>query len=204
MSATHSGPQPGPGPGPAAAEPAGSASVTAGSLHADAVRVLAAWDAPDAGQDRLRGQYLAHLAAHPDAMGKPCKAGHITGSVLVVDPRRGRVLLTLHAKLRMWLQMGGHCEPEDIALAQAALREGTEESGIAGLRLLVPHPVQLDRHLTPCAWHLDVQYAAVAPQGAVEAISDESLDLRWFPYSEVAQVADGSVASLLRRTRALL
>ncbi len=104
----------------------------------------------------------------------------------------------------MWLQTGGHCEPEDTELAGAALREGAEESGIEGLRLLVPGPVQLDRHLVPCAYHLDVQYAAVAPEGATEAISDESLDLRWFTFDEVDEVADGSVRGLLARTRALL
>lgn len=174
------------------------------ALYEDAVGVLEGWRAPDEEQDLLRKDYLAHLAAHPDGLYKPSRAGHLTAGALVVDPPRERVLLTLHAKLRMWLQMGGHCEPEDTALSAAALREGAEESGIAGLRLLVPYPVQLDRHLTPCAWHLDVQYAAVAPEGAVESISDESLDLRWFSYDEVAGVADGSVNSLLARTRALL
>jgi 8-oxo-dGTP pyrophosphatase MutT (NUDIX family) len=174
------------------------------SLHDDAARVLKDWTAPDAGQERLRAEYLAHLEAHPDGMWKACGEGHITGSALVLDPERGRVLLTLHKKLGMWLQMGGHCEPEDTSLAGSALREGVEESGIAGLTLLRPEPVNLDRHLTPCAWHLDVQYAAVAPPGAVEEISEESLDLKWFSYDEVADVADGSVRTLLARTRALL
>jgi 8-oxo-dGTP pyrophosphatase MutT (NUDIX family) len=137
-------------------------------------------------------------------MWKACADGHITASALVIDPSRGRVLLTLHRKLRMWLQMGGHCEPSDETLAAAALREGTEESGIEGLTLLPGGPVRLDRHLTPCAWHLDVQYAALAPAGAVEAIRDESLDLRWFPYAEVADVADESVVRLLEATRARL
>lgn len=173
-------------------------------LYKDAVGVLEGWAAPDAAQEKLRHEYLAHLAAYPDGMWKPCKAGHLTASALVVDPSRERVLLTLHAKLRMWLQMGGHCEPDDASLAAAALREATEESGIAGLRLLGPGPVNLDRHLTPCAWHLDVQYAAVAPEGATEVISDESLDLRWFPYDRIPEVADGSVAALLDRTRAVL
>ena len=174
------------------------------TLHEDAVRVLKEWNAPDGTQASLRDDYLAHLATHPDGMWKPCGDGHITASALVIDPARGSVLLTLHKKLKLWLQMGGHCEPQDSELAASALREATEESGIEGLRLLRPEPVRLDRHLTPCAWHLDVQYAAVAPPGAVEAISEESLDLRWFPYDEVAAVADTSVQRLLARTRTLV
>ncbi|WP_448332627.1 NUDIX hydrolase [Streptomyces sp. DSM 41534] len=173
-------------------------------LHHDAARVLTEWPAPDAAQDRLRLLYGDHLAAYPDGMWKACGDGHITASALVVDPERERVLLTLHRKLRMWLQMGGHCEPGDTTLAGAALREATEESGIEGLTLLPDGPVRLDRHHTPCAWHLDVQYAVVAPRGAVTAISDESLDLRWFGYDEVADVADESVRLLVTRTRALL
>ncbi|MFJ3163630.1 NUDIX hydrolase [Streptomyces kanasensis] len=166
------------------------------SLHTDAVRVLEGYG----DQEQLRRTYLDHLAAHEDAMWKACAAGHLTASALVVDPERGRVLLTLHRKLRMWLQMGGHCEPGDRTVAAAALREATEESGIPGLDLLPGGPVRLDRHATPCAWHLDVQYAAVAPPDAVEAISDESLDLRWYAYDDVADVADASVVRLVERT----
>ncbi|UUU24806.1 NUDIX hydrolase [Streptomyces sp. DSM 40750] len=170
------------------------------SLHDDAVLVLKSYE----DQVELRQAYLDHLAARPDGMWKACGAGHITASGLVIDPERGQVLLTLHKKLRMWLQMGGHCEPKDTTLAGSALREATEESGITGLTLLPGGPVRLDRHHTPCAWHLDVQYAALAPAGAVEAISDESLDLRWFPYAEVATVADESVVRLVEATRARL
>ncbi|MFD5010271.1 NUDIX hydrolase [Streptomyces chartreusis] len=170
------------------------------SLYDDAVLVLKEYE----DQEELRRTYLEHLETHPDGMWKACGDGHITASALVIDPSRGRVLLTLHRKLRLWLQMGGHCEPVDETLAAAALREATEESGVAGLSLLPGGPVRLDRHHTPCAWHLDVQYAALAPAGAVEAISDESLDLRWFAYDEVADVADESVLRLLEATRARL
>ncbi|MEH0514227.1 MULTISPECIES: NUDIX hydrolase [unclassified Streptomyces] len=170
------------------------------SLHDDAVLVLKGYER----QEELCQTYLDHLAARPDGVWKACADGHITASALVIDPERGRVLLTLHKKLRMWLQTGGHCEPGDATLAGAALREGTEESGMPGLSLLPGGPVRLDRHLTPCAWHYDVQYAALAPAGAVEAISDESLDLRWFAYDEVGSVADASVVRLLEAARARL
>ncbi|MFD8673681.1 NUDIX hydrolase [Streptomyces seoulensis] len=172
------------------------------SLYDDAVLVLKGYE----DQPELRTAYQAHLAAHPDGIWRSCDAGHLTASALVIDPEHGRVLLTLHKKLRMWLQMGGHCEPGDISMAGAALREATEESGIAGLTLLPGGPVRLDRHPipAPCHWHLDVQYAVLAPPGAEQAISDESLDLRWFDYDEVAGVADESVVRLLEATRARL
>ncbi|MCX4819250.1 NUDIX hydrolase [Streptomyces sp. NBC_01142] len=172
------------------------------SLHDDAVLVLKAYE----DQEELRQTYLDHLAAHPDGMWKACEAGHLTASALVIDPEHGRVLLTLHKKLGMWLQMGGHCEPGDATIADAALREATEESGIRGLTLLPGGPVRLDRHAipAPCHWHLDLQYAALAPSGAVEEISDESLDLRWFGYDEVADVADASVVRLVKHARAAL
>ncbi|MEV6327099.1 NUDIX hydrolase [Streptomyces sp. NPDC051909] len=169
------------------------------SLYDDAVLVLKEY----ADQPELRDVYLDHLAAQgEDGMYKPCSAGHVTASALVIDPERGRVLLTLHKKLNMWLQMGGHCEQEDATVEAAALREATEESGITGLTLLPGGPVRLDRHPipAPCNWHLDVQYAALTPAGAVEEISDESLDLRWFSYDEVAEVADTSVVRLMENT----
>ncbi|RKN47121.1 NUDIX hydrolase [Streptomyces hoynatensis] len=173
------------------------------SLHGDASRVLRGWAAPDGAQEELRLAYAAHLSAHPDGMWRSCAAGHVTASALVVDPADGRVLLTFHRKLRAWLQTGGHCEPTDATLAGAALREATEESGIEGLRLL-PEPVGLDRHRTPCAVHLDVQYAALAPAGARAVRSEESLDLRWFRYDELPGVADDSVLRLATRARALV
>ncbi|WP_110946207.1 NUDIX hydrolase [Streptomyces avicenniae] len=178
-------------------------SVSPAALREDAARVLREWAAPDAAQEALRRAYAGHLAARPDGMWRSCAEGHVTASALVVDPAGGRVLLTLHRKIGLWLQTGGHCEREDATLAAAALREAREESGVVGLALL-PGPVALDRHVTPCAVHMDVQYAAVAPPDAVEVRSEESLDLRWFGWDALPEDTDGSVRALVGRVRRLV
>ncbi|MPZ94098.1 MAG: NUDIX domain-containing protein [Propionibacteriales bacterium] len=171
------------------------------TLHGDAVRVLTAWAPSDAGQARLQAQYLEHLATHADAMWRECRPDHLTASALVVSADGRDVLLTLHRRIGRWLQMGGHCEPADGSLAGSALREATEESGIAGLALRAV-PARLSYHEVPCgpvrpAHHLDVQYVAAAPADAVPVISDESADLRWFPLDELPSDADGALRALV-------
>ncbi|MCD0448101.1 NUDIX hydrolase [Actinocorallia sp. API 0066] len=177
-----------------------------GGLHADAVRVLKGWRAPSRAQEAVRRDFLAHLDAHPDGMWRECAAGHLTASALVLSADRSAVLLTLHGKVKLWLQMGGHCEAGDPSLAEAALREATEESGIEGL-VLSAEPVQLDRHAVPChpggSWHLDVQYLAVAPEGARHTISDESDDLRWFPVDALPGLTDDALRALVARAAAV-
>ncbi len=163
------------------------------SLHADALASLEAWAAPDRAQETLRERYVAHLRARTDALQRGCRPDHLTASTLVLDHDRTHVLLTLHAKARRWFQLGGHCEPGDDTLAGAALREATEESGLDGLALDAV-PLALDEHEVPFCrppegsapdrgdvHHLDVRYVAVAPAGATHSVSEESLDLRWWP-----------------------
>lgn len=173
------------------------------SLHDDAVALLQAHagaTAADPDQERLRTDYLAFLTAHPDGTWRSCRDGHLTASTLVLAHDRRQVLLTLHPKVGCWLQMGGHCEPADPTVRAAAEREAREESGIDGLTLL-PHPVALDRHRVGChggSWHLDVQFVALAPEGAAHVRSEESLDLRWWPVDDLPELTDDALRRLVR------
>lgn len=174
------------------------------SLHASALGLLSGWVAPDAGQEALRQRYVEHLGAHDDAAYRRCRPDHLTASTLVVSHDQRRVLLTLHARAGRWFQLGGHCEPGDVSLPSAALREATEESGIEGL-VLDPVPVHLDEHpVTFCGepglvHHLDVRFVAIAPAGAVPIVSEESTDVRWWPVDALPEPDTGLVARSLER-----
>ena len=175
-------------------------------LHDDALAVLRAWTAPDDAQERVRRRYVAHLEAHPDGLSRGCFPDHLTASTLILSSDGEQVLLTLHAKAGAWFQTGGHCEDTDTTLAGAALREAVEESGVTGLALdLVP--VQLNAH--PVAFcdprgtvhHLDVRFVAVAPEEAVHAVSEESLDVRWWPW-DALPTHDADMVELVGLARA--
>jgi len=173
------------------------------ALRDDALRVLQRWSAPDGRQERLRQEYVGHLQRHPDGTSRDCYPDHLTAGALIVSADRSQVLLTLHAKAREWFQMGGHCEPGDTTLAGAALREAREESGVAQLAL-DPVPVHLDLHEVPfCGGrglvrHLDVRFVATAPEGSEHAVSDESLDVRWWPVHALPTGAEDMRALVAR------
>lgn len=164
--------------------------MSAQSLRRSAISVLTDWNAPSTEQDSLRHTYLAFLDAAEQACLRACVSGHLTASAIVFNASRTHVLLTLHPRVGKWIQLGGHCEPDDETLADAALREAREESGIAELEL-AGAPVHLNTHPITCSLgvptrHLDVRYGVTAPpsaDGSLPAIvrSDESVDLQWWP-----------------------
>ncbi|QKJ21014.1 NUDIX domain-containing protein [Microbacterium hominis] len=127
---------------------------------------------------------------------------HVTASCFVFSPGFDRVLLCLHRKGGFWVQFGGHLESIDAALADAALREAREESGVEAIALLSTQPVDLDRHELSagfgwCAAHWDVGFAAVVAPDAVPTASDESDDVAWFDVDAVpAAVPTGFVVRL--------
>lgn len=129
-----------------------------------------------------RAAVLAFTEANPDAALRTNPSGHLTGSALVVDASATRTLLMLHRKLGRWFQPGGHADG-DTNLAAVARREAEEETGIAGLRVVVPaidvdvhrvEPPSEEPHL-----HLDTRFLVLAPTAAQEHGNEESLALRW-------------------------
>ena len=173
------------------------------SVQQSTIALLTEWEAPNPGQDSLRHAVLAFLDARDDACLRECVPGHITASALVLDDSCGQVLLTLHPRLGRWVQLGGHCEDDDGDILAAALREATEESGVDGLRI-EPDLAAIHVHALTCSLgvptrHLDLQFVAHAPAGAQIVVSDESVDLRWWPADGLPAGSDEALAYLVAR-----
>lgn len=150
----------------------------------------------------------AFLAEHPaDAHLRTQLLGHLTGSGFVLDHARERVLLLHHARLRRWLQPGGHGEGETEPRL-IALREIEEETGL-GPSDLIPFPdarlLDVDVHGIPARpgepahLHLDLRYGFVARPGAEARLSEESTALRWVSLGELPGDADASLRRAFRK-----
>jgi 8-oxo-dGTP pyrophosphatase MutT (NUDIX family) len=120
--------------------------------------------------------------------------GHFTGSCWLVSKDGQRVLLTHHKKLGRWLQLGGHADG-DSDLAQVALREAEEESGLTDLSV-EQEIFDLERHAIPARgaepehYHHDVRFVVHATGSEEFVVSDESHALAWRTISELVDDID--------------
>ncbi len=81
-----------------------------------------------------------------------------------------------------------------------------------GLADLVLHPqlVHLDRHrllaagFGRCAEHLDLRYAAVADDAQAYAVSEESLDVAWWPVDALPPASGAEIRPLAVAARRAL
>ncbi|MFC9585813.1 NUDIX hydrolase [Streptomyces yangpuensis] len=130
---------------------------------------------------------------------------HVTvGALLVRDD--AEILLIEHLAYGITLQPGGHLEPTDATLVEAAVRELTEETGIdAGqVSVVSPTPVYVEYGRVPARpqknepehYHLDLGYACTTVRGEVGRIQEsEVTGADWYPLD----VAERLVGRRIRR-----
>lgn len=154
---------------------------------------------PDPGREAGFLEAMLGLSAHPESTSRShFDPGHFTASAFVVSPDDAEVLLIHHAKLQRWLQPGGHVDPTDADLEQAARREVAEETGLVDLELLAS-PFDLDVHLIPARKlepehrHFDVRFLYRSRTRDAVAGSDAEA-ARWVRRGELDQLkTDDSV-----------
>ena len=145
--------------------------------------------------DRL-AVFTEALAAGERMTSRKTMPGHVTVGAFVVDDR-DRLLQIAHKALGRWLNPGGHTEPGDATLADAARRELREETGLdADQVTLLGDPVlplAIDAHVIPANpakdepehWHFDFRYAfRLTGAAAVELQLEEVDDHRWIPFQD--------------------
>lgn len=155
-------------------------------------------------------EMTAFILSSRDCFRRTHALGHLTGSAWLLSPEGDAALLTLHRKLKRWLQPGGHADG-DADLLRVALREAEEESGIVGIHPLSTDIFDVDIHLIPARpgepehRHYDVRYLLRAPHRRF-VCSAESEALAWLPIARLASPhadVDPSVARMARLTQSL-
>ncbi|NJL12610.1 MAG: NUDIX hydrolase [Microscillaceae bacterium] len=178
--------------------------------QAQTLALIAQYVPGSAEEEVFQKQMLDLVKLAPDFASRHRPEAHLTASAWVVNVARTACLLLHHQKLDRWLQPGGHIEPQDPSLAEAARREVSEETGLQALNLLFGGQiVDLDIHLIPASgkmaahWHYDLRFAFEArnPQDLVQ--NQESKALGWFRAEEVFMLAPGE-ASMTRMVQKML
>ena len=126
----------------------------------------------------------------------------------MISPDDHDLLLIHHEAFGLWIQPGGHLDPADTSLRNAALRELSEETAMTaisspewapGILDLDIHRVPADIKGQPAHLHFDIRFAFRAHSRSVQAGSD-ARDVGWFPLDSLdTPTTDASVRRAIRR-----
>jgi 8-oxo-dGTP pyrophosphatase MutT (NUDIX family) len=178
--------------------------------------LIASLDAfePSAPEERESRERLRRFVAAPDdPFARDNPEGHVTGSAVVARPDGSQFLLVHHRKLGRWLQPGGHTEPADASVYDAALREVREETGLTALEAPLGRKIfDLDVHPIPAHGrdpahsHFDVRFLLTTERDVDRAAAeDPRRPMRWCTLEEaLAEGVDGSLERSLRKAREVL
>ncbi|HJL51532.1 MAG TPA: NUDIX hydrolase [Arenicellales bacterium] len=139
----------------------------------------------------IQCQILNLLEKYSNPLDRNCRPGHLTGSSLIIRPQDSQILVLFHAKLKRWLQPGGHAD-SDGDMARVALREAIEETGIPQLEIVEP-PIDLDIHVVDPPYedvheHHDVRYLVLAPEDSCPVGNRESTGFQWMDPDEIQRI----------------
>ena len=152
---------------------------------------------------------LLDLVAQADPVAsRKTTPGHVTCGAVAVNAD-GLVLQIQHKTLGHWLLPGGHVEPADGSLLDAAVRELAEETGIPPEQVtpVFTDPVDINAHEIPANpakgepahVHYDFRFLlrTVAADAAVALQDEEVTGHRWVAPDELAPSLASKVTACL-------
>jgi len=128
---------------------------------------------------------ISFVKTHEDCFERSLEKGHITASAWLLSGDLSKVLLMHHAKLDIWVQLGGHCDGNPDVLA-VAVKEAQEESGIKAISPVREEIFDIDIHLNPANrsekehYHYDIRFLLQVTSNEKIVQNPESKCLRWF------------------------
>lgn len=144
---------------------------------------------------------LLYIEAFPDTiLTRENGFAHMTGSSMIFNKERDKILMAYHNIYRSWSWTGGHADGEEDMLFVAE-KEAKEETGVGTLRVLCDKAdngvlaavdvlpvwghVKRGRYVTSHL-HLNLSYLFEAEEKEILHIKeDENSQVAWLPVSEV-------------------
>lgn len=148
------------------------------------IALLNAYHPTDREEILSKKTILEFVHAYPDCFERTQACGHITASAWLLSADHEHALLMHHAKLDMWVQVGGHCDGDPDVRA-VALKEAREESGISQITIVSPAIFDIDVHLIPdrpnekAHYHYDIRFLLAVGGDEKITQNSESKELRW-------------------------
>ena len=155
---------------------------------------------PANGQEQNdKEQMLAFMQANDNCLTRENTVAHFTTSIWTVNKERTKTLMVYHNIYNSWSWIGGHADGVEN-LAEVALRELQEETGVKNARLVSDEifsieTLTVDGHIkkgkyVPCHLHFNVTYLAEADEEEVLVVKeDENQAVKWFSFEEALKAS---------------
>lgn len=139
-------------------------------------------------------QMLAFMQANENCLSRENAVAHFTTSIWTINKERTKTLMVYHNIYNSWSWIGGHADGMED-LAEVALRELQEETGVKNARLIGDgifsiETLTVDGHMkkgvyVPSHLHFNVTYLAEADESELLIVKeDENQAVKWFSFED--------------------
>ncbi|MDL2215655.1 NUDIX hydrolase [Ruminococcaceae bacterium OttesenSCG-928-N02] len=155
--------------------------------------------APTCEQERMEKAVMLKFAREnrDTVLFRENQIAHMTGSSMIFNTARTKVLMAHHNIYNSWAWTGGHADGEADLLA-LALREAQEETGVKGVKVLCNEVASLDILAVPAHFkrgayvpphlHLSLAYLFQADENEETHLkADENSAVAWLPIESLEQ-----------------